>query len=233
MVQYNDGKVSQVRRRRSKRMTKRSTGLSVAQRRSVAKIAKRVADKKPEVKRNIVNATASGVDPSTGSPDVIDLSSITEGLTDDGNRVGLYVSPKYLGVRYRLTGRNGATQPIANVRFMVVQYKSNTASAGVPTWNLLLQQVTAPFSYRNNLYTDQFKVLYDAKHIIVNYSSNEAFTVYGDVSIPEKALRAIQFNDTNTTGSNKVYLMAISDYTGADFYSPLLSYSAILRYTDS
>lgn len=233
MPQYNDGKTSQARRRfRGQRViavTKRSARKPVT-RREVAKIAKKVAKTIPEVKHQSLAAVAT-VQPSSAVPLVVDLAPITQGNTET-TRLGNHVTPIYAGVRYSLAGVQGAGQAISQVRIMLVQYKPNSLSAGAPAWSQLLQTQTQPWSYRDTEYSKQYRVLYDAKHLVVNDAGNQAFTVYGEIAIPSRRLRDISFNDAATSGESKLYLMAISDYVNVDFAFPTLEYDTRVRYTD-
>lgn len=229
-MRYNDGKVNQVKRR-----TKKARKVfSPAQAKAVAKIAHAVTTDSQEIKHFSASAQNAGLQPSSGTPFVDDLIPMGQGITEN-TRIANHITPQYFGLRYILKGQHASDQLVTKVRILVVQWKPNSATAGDPDWTQYLQQVSDPWSYRNTEDSNQFKTLYDAKHIVVGNQANEAFTVYGDVSIPSKGIKEISYNDTATTGENKLYLMAISNYQGADTTSgePLLDYGYRLRYTDA
>lgn len=229
-MRYNDGKVNQAKRR-----TKKARKVfSPAQAKAVAKIAHAVTTESQEVKHFSASSQSTGLPPSSGTPFVNDLATPAQGVSEN-DRIANHITPQYFGMRYVLRGQHASDQLVTKVRILIVQWKPNTATSGSPDWTQFLQTVSDPWSYRNTEDSSQFRTLYDAKHITVGNQANEAFTIYGEASIPAKSFKTISYNDSSVTGENKLYLMAISNYQGADTTAgePILDYCYRLRYTDA
>jgi len=230
MGQYNDGKTRQSRTR-SKRHGKGS--LPLGMKIQMQAIAKKAAQSVPEKKHFDVDLGPIGVGSTTrGSPIVTALSNISQGDSEN-ERVGNHVTPVYLGGRYTVTGVAGAGSAVARVRVLIVQYKANTGDSGEPVMSILIQNNVRPFTYINTNKSNQFRVVYDAKHYIVNDKSSEAYSVYGEYNVDLRKYDHIDFNDATTGGSNKYYLLAISDYTNVDLAVPTITMDTRMRYIDA
>lgn len=223
MVQYNDGKVQ--KQRRAKKGKKVALPPKTA--RAVSRMIDAKLEKKPENK-HVGGSTSGGLQPIGGTPFLQDCATMVQGSTEN-NRIGNHIQPTFLGCRYVIQGTDGA-QKMTRVRILAIQYKPNTASTGDPNWGQIVQATNFPFTYRQTDYTKQFRILYDAKHVIVNDTASEAYTVYGEISVPK--LSQISFNDNNSTGENKVYIIGLSDYNDADLKNPTIKYDWRMYYSD-
>lgn len=227
-MMYNDGKVS--RGKRNFRRRKRNNALSVKQTIAVRTIAKKAAMAVPEKKYWDYEVTARTIQPPAAVPISQSLCDISQGDAE-GNRDGNHITPTYLGGRYTVTGVHNASQLLTRVRIMVVRFRSNTAQAGEPIMANALESAARPFSFLKSNQTKVYQVLYDARHHLVNDKTSDAFTVYGEYNL--KLKNDISFNDNNTTGEDKLYLLAVSDYNGIDVAWPTLTIDNRMRFIDA
>lgn len=225
MVQYNDGKVNKQSKKSKKRVAKLPP--------KTAKAVSAMIDQKLTVsleKKHVGGSNLTTVQ-DAAAPFYLNFTNNVQGITEN-TRIGNELTPTYCGLRYVLEGVSAAAQRTCRVRIVLVQFKPNTLDSGPPIWTEFLQSSANPFTFRHTDFTRQYKVLYDAKHVIVNDSANEAYTVYGEIDV-SKGLKTVSYNDGLVTGENEVYLMAISDYSNADAAYPTMQYDWRMYYTDA
>ena len=235
MTQYNDGTASGGKAMKvvvkNKGRSKRSGKIT---RREVAKIAQQSVLQLSESKV-IDSHFALNVGSSTvGTPIVSPIFNISQGSSEN-ERDGNHVRPFYCGGRYTLKGNANSTDPPVRVRVMLIRWKQNTGATGEPTWGDLLHNQAYPFTYYLSNNDKSFTVLYDARHLIVNHTENEGYTVYGEWNLNSNRLvkHDISFNDTGTAGENKLYMVVISNAVDATTTRhPLYTCDVRLKYKD-
>lgn len=141
-----------------------------------------------------------------------DLVNPTQAITDTG-RIGDRITLKSISLSMRI----GYTVP-AVVRIMLVQWHDNSADLTINATDLFqfpLSGSVFDANTINNIYnidqTPKFTVLYDRKH---SFNPNVAATSYvktKNLFIKKRFRKNIQFNETVTSGVNKIYLLAFSD----------------------
>lgn len=205
--------------------------LAAMQTAQMRRVAEAVVRRAQEEKNEDTFVDGTNIQDFAGSPILLNLSGIAQGDGDD-ERIGDKVIPCYLGGRYNIVGVAGAGQSITQVRIVVFQWKANADNLP-PAVSMILSSPTRPFTYYNTQQTSQFKVLYDARHVIVDKSGNDDFTQYGEFNIGEKQMKRINFKGAATLGEGNIYLLAISDYTDADNAFPTMQGVFRLKYCDS
>lgn len=230
-MRYNDGKTT-VRRRRRYAPRKKKSPLSSAQKREVSSIAKKVSLKTPERKHIDTYDDNYQCIPYSGAPTPIPLSPLSQDV-GQSDRIGNSVKPVYVGLRYYINAIDGAAQQQSLVRVVLAQFRPNTADTGTPAFTDLFIGPAYPMDYYNYNHISEFKILYDAKHVLVSDVGNEAYSVYQDINIPMSSLSDIHYNGTATTGDNLLYLFVLSDYNNADTKNPVMNYFARLTYLDA
>lgn len=230
MGKYNDGKTHQAPRNKYK---KKKHALSTRQLIEVRTIAKQAAMDVPEKKHLDQAVNGLAIQRSAASPVAVDLTPISQG-DGENQRVGNHVTPLYLGGRYTITQNGAATQRNVLTRLVVIQYLANTneLSPTNPDIGFVLQDPSRPFGFYNMNKASQWKVIYDAKHAMSSTPSSENFSVYGEFNIDLRKNMHIDFNDTNTTGSGKYYVLAVSSGLTANDY-PILQMDTRLKYIDA
>lgn len=188
------------------RRGKRKSALSLQQKIAVQAIAKKAVEAAPEMKvyddvsnnQTIVNASV-----------ITDVSTIGQG-TADGSRVGDDVLAKYFAMRYRVVANTSGTNEDQSYRIILFQWFPNSADVAPVVADILETPTqTQSFYFRNR--SNQFKVLYDNQGLVARNVGSSDHMMHFDVTIPGKALRKIQYNDSNLTGSNHLYLLMFSN----------------------
>lgn len=164
---------------------------------------RRALDKREELK--ISDTTiASGID-NVGS--VVDLTDMTQDITE-ASRIANKVAPKWVELRLTLTCADATNI----MRLVLIQWHLDSDAAPPLASNVLQAGLVTgsygPWAGYNNDDRALFRVLGDW-----SYQMN-ASTANGSVIVVKKikaAMRQIEFNGTSTTGTEKLYLIAISD----------------------
>jgi len=145
------------------------------------------------------------------------LTTISQGVTES-NRVGDICHLKHLVVNYNCNAANADV--FSSVRVVIFQWRSNIALiAPVVTdiFQIAADGIGAMFDVN---YSDMFTILYDKLHSFSGTftaptaSSNQNWAGYIDLT---KANCKINFAAGSATGSNFIYLLAISDSAIAPF----------------
>lgn len=157
-----------------------------------------------------------------------DLTNIPQGQTD-GTRIGDKIRLRGIRLQFILN----IADTTQNVRIMIVQYKGNTQIAATSISQVLvpttLGTVNAPIANRVWDMTNQFSILYDKLYTLTNVST-PIIHVRKKVGI-KYAKREINFYQALTTGSNKIYLMMVSDSGAAPH--PTIQYQMRVMYDDA
>lgn len=156
-------------------------------------------------------------------------TSVSQGDTDEG-RDGDMLYLKKWTVNYSFTAGDGNN----TVRFIAFQWKEND-TYHVPLVTDILQIVgnaVAPLStyLHDKEQGKNFGVLYDETHHISANTGTEGIERSIDVPL-RYARRRVQFNSGSVGGSNKLYVLAISD-SGA-VPNPQLKFVSRIIYSDS
>jgi hypothetical protein len=148
-------------------------------------------------------------------------------------RVGdtIYLDRLYLN--YSINAAN--TDIFSSCRIIVFQWHPNTAISGAPAITSILQNVALNGMY--NFYdwnlSNQYIILYDRVHSLAGTaaaptsSSNQNW--YGEISL--QCPRKVEFQAASMSGSNTLWVTAISDSAIAPF--PVLSFTTRITYNDS
>lgn len=169
---------------------------------------------------------------STGSQSVdfsgaiIDVSAIAQG-DGDTNRNGDQLTLTSYELKY-----NWVQADTTNlVRTIIFQWLPNT-SAGAPTVGSVLiaaplGTATAPLAVYDHDNRYNFRILYDKLHRL-----DAAHVIQGnEIMITKFARNRIQFNGGATTGSNRIYILIISDSAAAAH--PTFYYDNKINFRDS
>lgn len=180
-------------------------GLSKRQRTIVRDIIKN--QKEP----NYIDHTISGGTDIVNSGAPEDIFSPPQG-DGNGERVGDRISFKSLSLNYTVYSNNtGSVSPV--VRIILFKWKPDTAN-DTPTLATILEGSTyiAPYVGEREA-RRKFNVVYDKMHIC-----NPAATA-GNVHVVNKTIPLkgkVYFNEGLTTGSGKLYLLALSSTSVAN-----------------
>lgn len=214
-----------------RRRYRKKSALPLRQKKEVQSMISSRLREKPEKKYLDHDQTATLVGSSVvGTPVVVPLSDVTQGINNQ-ERIGAEIQPVFLGMRYRVTGDPGSTVSTCAVRVMIIRWRNNDLTTPV-SFNNILQNIAFPWSYYNKNTTKDFTSLYDAKHVLSNNQSNSEYNAFNEVSIDWKKLKTpIQYDSGATTGTDNLYLVAISD-VGSLGNRPILTYNTRLLFTD-
>jgi hypothetical protein len=160
--------------------------------------------------------TATGVD-SAGI--VLDLTAITQGIGDTGNRVG----DQIVLDRARLSYAVASADTTNVVRVLI--FKWMPQSVPVITNLLTSGGSQIPWAPHNTDTADQYQVLYDRLHFLAASGPG----IDGDV-LEIKLPGKVQFSGGSTTGTGKIYLILVSD-SGA-IPHPVMNLNCALYYED-
>lgn len=240
VYRQSDDMMASTNRGRRRTFKKKSKALSVPQQKVVNKMITSRLRNDPEKKWYDRSQPGVTVGPASGAHQQV-LTHVGQGTSNQA-RIGSEITPVYLGIRgtiqAQFTFSPAPAQPWTNtrvqVRIMVVRWKPDDLTSQPTLDNAVagyLLQNPNPFSYYADNITQDFEVLYDAKHVVVNNPNNSESNQIFNVSIPAKKLKTIQFDASVTSGNNHIYLLATSDSpTGGD--NPVIKYESRLKFTD-
>lgn len=214
---------------------------------SSRKKKQRPAGKKPKGRRNrsngVVTTMAKHVEPkyldtlslanSIGAgATLFPLSLVPQG-DSQSTRVGDFIQPLRLLFNYSLYCVN--SDIVTTVRLIFFTWTPDTALV-IPTVANILQAPSSAnvLSHFNFQTQDNFHILWDrqfqASGIPAAPTVNSNFGATG-MSVPLRGKREIEFTPANTTGTNQMYLLALSDSSLTPF--PILNFAARLYYEDT
>lgn len=178
---------------------------------------------KVELKMLDTNTNASAID---FSGTLFPLTDIPQGVTSD-DRTGDRVLLNHLEIRWNLGVSSTDTTNL--MRVMIVQYHPSAT----PFTTTFLQNTgsgAAPISQYNKSTAQDYRVVYDSGPINLVIATDYQQRSKAIVSIT--GFQKLQvFNTASASGSNQMYLMAISD-SGAAAH-PTLSFNARFFYQDA
>lgn len=202
---------------------KKKGGLNKVQKREVAQLANQNRLKRSEWKRHVVGGT---INASTAGffQSLTDLPQGDTDITRDGDQVEAYT----VDLRYY-----AFTQDATNlVRVILFQWVPNTAIATPTLADILLNAGTydalAPYETDNH---QMWKILYDRTHSMAQTgaaSANVTKLIRKKIKVSRKK---VQFEGGTTDGTNKVYMLVISDSGVANH--PGITYVARVNYLDN
>lgn len=192
--------------------------------------AKKVFDKKIETKffdyprQSLVQVDYSGTGGVFGL-----IDGITQGDTENAV-TGSSIIPVGIRINYSWTIADATNM----CRCILVQFRG--ASGASPAVSGILQSVgnlEAPMSTYDSNYNNQYKVLYDRTHMMVNGTTT--FKVKGTITVGQSKLRKMDLNFSAGTLSsyetNALYLFCISDSALATH--PALSFHSRVYFKDA
>jgi len=158
---------------------------------------------------------------------VIDLTSIDHRVAE-GQRIGDTVTPSSLDIRWQLTHGDNENA----LRVLLIQWHQDTQVflPGVSSVleGLTLNATTAPFAHYNKNNRTDFRVIKD--FTLKTGISASTRTQIGRINLT-KAVRPVNFNGQLTSGTDKIYLMLVSD-SGAATH-PGVIFNCRLNYRDA
>lgn len=182
---------------------------------------KRVLTKAAEKKFHDVSQAGSVS--VTSTPVLVDLSSISAGDTDQ-TRDGDQLTIRSIHLKYQLVAGDSTNI----VRIILFQWFMDTAVAGGgPTAANILQSTTNSMSSYTHDTRFQYKIL-DDKIVSLDTSSRDSYTL--NRRIIKGFKKKIQFSAAGTSGTNKIYLLYMSDSAAAP--DPGLIYYSRLTFSD-
>lgn len=192
---------------------------------------KRLIGRRQEKKEYYIN----GLDVALSTTaTVVDLFKPTQGTTDN-QRIGDSVMLKNLHLKYHLFG--DASSARANiVRIILFQWKENTT----PTASHILKDTSAgnslvsPYENDNRLLRN---ILHDKRYVIGPTAGayngiTSSFAPGGALSSAfiTKLIKKVQFDAGSTSGSNKLYMLAVCQNSTNP---PSLTYYSTASYSDA
>lgn len=211
------------------RNRKGKAALHPAARREVAMIAARAVNRAAEDK--VHDDPVSIFADQTGS--TVDLSDIISGAAYD-ERNGDRITPTYFGFRYDVRcNSNAAANLYRRMRVIVFQWLQDSNQTFPNAGDLLATTTGIPgiYSFYNMENAANFRILYDARHLVSPAGGNPDSTQMANVSVPGKRMKKIHYNDTSTNGTNKIFLLVVSDTAVTDD-RPAINGMARLKYKD-
>jgi hypothetical protein len=146
---------------------------------------------------------------STGT--IVDLTNIAQGVVVS-DRVGDTINLRKFTVNYNVSTQNADI--FNSVRILFFQWKPNT-SLVAPTVADILENVGAfatlsPYAWH---FSSQYRVIYDRVHWMSGLATVPTIAGlqghYGE--IPKSYAKTLEFAPASVNGSNKVYVLSISD----------------------
>lgn len=190
-----------------------SGGVSKAKRKKLNPVIKsqvsyavrRALEKQEELK--ISDTTINTTIDNTGT--LFDLTDMAQGVTE-ANRVGNKCAPKWIDVRLSCLPADGRQI----MRFVLFQWHADDGSHAPAATDILQAGLVTSGTYAvyaglNNDDRALFRVLADWSYAMTLGECDSNFTLV--VKRVKAAMRQIEFNGTLTTGTEKLYLLAISD----------------------
>lgn len=218
-----------MRTKRKRRV--KGKGLTRKQKMEVANIVH--AQVKPELKHT--DSPQALIAVRTGSPSIIDITSINQGLQDT-QRTGDIVALKSILVRASIYYQAPAfyTYPMQIVRMIIFQWTQDTAIV-TPFASDILQATAVGFDVASPYKLDldrKYKILFD-KQFPLSDTQSPGHIV--DVFINKGFKQEIQFGNAANTGINHIFVMLFSsndmDITATTL--PAVSLRPRVRFTDS
>lgn len=204
---------------------------------------KRVSSGQPEIEVFLGDSA-----PASGGQDMIQLSTISQGLTDT-TRVGDKVNLRKLEIRFWLeAGLGSASEPIQPIRIMIFQYKGTNAGETKNTLmgKLFLPDVSAgggsfvgTLANRNADFMHLFNIIYDntvvcmstqTASVPVPINANKMFHKVFYLKNIQKQLQYI--NTSASVGINQLYIMCWGQSASLTD-NPRYAFEYQLSYTDA
>lgn len=192
---------------------------------------------KPELKHHDVVENRRELFNSFLSTAMYNLTSISQG-TQDTQRIGDRIQLKSILVRLLLQYNTNPQDRTPLIRIIVFQWKEDNGAVAPLPQNILQSatggvpgDVLRPYTLDTN---QTYKVLFDKIFSLsINAGSD---TIVSDIYINKKFGKLIEYSNAVTTGTNQIYLMAVtSDNIGITTLGelPLMTMRSRVRYTDS
>lgn len=168
--------------------------------------------------------------------------SITQGLTDAGNRIGDAVRLSSVNVSFTIRP-NPTSADTQMARILLVQWKESNAglTANRPGFDNIFQggwtdpqSSMEQFYNRDYMRRGRFSIIYDRKFMIKPDTVSEAFiTRRLRYRMPSKKISAhLNFDQGGQIAKNHIFLVAFSD-TGTQAQQPILTFNVFGTYTDA
>lgn len=194
---------------------------------SLAKAVKREFDKRVEWKKSVTENEDLDMK-ETGA--VLNLSQPIQGLKDT-ERVGDAIRATSLGFKWQIKAATAGAS-CQGARVIIFTWKPNTTPV---IGSILNPGGAVGHEHQSEYNTDNallYKIHFDKTVRVASDTGNSMHCVGGQVKIriPDD-LRDIKFEEASAIGSNKKYMLRLSDITGGLW--PQLSFSIKLNYSDS
>lgn len=217
--------------KRKRSTTRKTTGLSVNQRKSIAKIATRVIHRKTELKFADASDGGAPITNADASP-VFPITDIPIGTTDQNARIGDKIELKDVELNMQFNNQHptGAGLTIT-FRVIVFQYYSDDTAA-LPTNLTVLSAFGASYDLGQPLNQDQrrnFGVLKDFYVTVGNAANGLSSQSRHMILRPKRKM--LNFVNGTQRGYNRLYFLITCD----DITTPTHSvfYNLLTRYYDA
>lgn len=198
-----------------------------AQAKTIRKIVKQVVLSNIEEKFHDNGLVNSNLD---YNGQILDVSAIALGDTAQ-TRTGQLIRPQYFEFKFKIY--SGSALSGYMFRVIIFKWNSNTATTGAPTPGDVLDQTgtaNAILGKRNRDSLDQVHIVKDSGPSIPHNTSNGSAVI--SWRVPLRNYKLLYNDGAVTTGSDKLYVLVISDAVGM-VLEPVYGYESRLMFRDA